>query len=320
MPLTERDLTHVTGINSDEQTVETTLDEMRASLSPAAYAGETMLLNMGPQHPSTHGVLRLMLELDGENVINVIPDIGFLHTGIEKNMEAKTFEKALVMTDRIDYLNNMGNNLAYCLAIEKLCGLDVPERAQYIRVIIAELQRSTVTSYGWAHTLWTSARPACFCIRFREREYILDMFEMVGGQRMMASYIRPGGVWRDLTPEFIPALRKFLGICRRRSTITSTWSPEPDLHRADAGHRGDPGGAGGRLELSGPYLRGSGVNYDVRKAMPYSSYDHFEFDIPLGTHGDVYDRYISPRAGDARVTADHQAGIGQSAQWPIPQQ
>src|SRR5574341_2507067 len=126
MSLSRDELTHVTGILSDEKTVETTLEDLRGKVSEGAFTGETMLLNMGPQHPSTHGVLRLLLELDGENIVSCVPDVGFLHTGIEKNMEAKTYEKALVMTDRIDYLNNLGNNFVYCLAIEKLCDLVVP--------------------------------------------------------------------------------------------------------------------------------------------------------------------------------------------------
>ncbi len=161
-----------------------------------------MLLNMGPQHPSTHGVLRLLLELDGEIVVNCIPDIGFLHTGIEKNMEAKTYIKAEVMTDRLDYLNTVGNNLVYCLAIEKLVDLDVPPRAQAIRVILTELQRIA------SHLVWLGthaldlAAMSVFLYCFRERELILDILEMCGGQRMMTTYIRPGGLWRDVPVEF----------------------------------------------------------------------------------------------------------------------
>src|SRR5574341_1501057 len=141
MSLSRDELTHVTGILSDEKTVETTLEELRGKVSEGAFTGETMLLNMGPQHPSTHGVLRLLLELDGENIVSCLPDVGFLHTGIEKDMESKTYEKALVMADRIDYLNFHGNNLVYSMAVEKLCEIDVPPRAQYLRVIVAELQR-----------------------------------------------------------------------------------------------------------------------------------------------------------------------------------
>src|SRR5210317_2196827 len=177
---------------------EFAFNELRHLVSERAIEGETMLLNMGPQHPSTHGVLRLLLELDGETVVNCIPDIGYLHTGIEKNMEAKSYEKAEVMTDRLDYLNTMGNNLAYCLAVEELVDLDVPERAQAVRVIFTELQRIA------SHLVWLGthaldlAAMSIFLYCFREREYILDLFEMVAGQRMMVSYFRPGGLWRDL--------------------------------------------------------------------------------------------------------------------------
>ena len=293
MTLTEDQLTHVTGIDSDESTIETTLEELRGRVSDAAFSGDTMLLNMGPQHPSTHGVLRLLLELDGENVVNVSPDIGFLHTGIEKNMEAKTYDKALVMTDRIDYLNNYGVELAYCLALEKLVELDVPERAQVIRVIIAELQRLN------SHLVWLGTHildlgaTSLFLYALREREYILDMFEMISGQRMMGSYFRPGGIWRDITPDFKDALKNFLRylpgkiddyerlvtnnpIFRDRTVDIGIIDAETAIN----------------WSVTGPYLRGSGINFDIRKAMPYSGYENYEFDIPIGSNGDVFDRYI----------------------------
>ena len=195
---------------SQVRKLETTLDELKTLFSDKAQTGETMVLNLGPQHPSTHGVLRLILELDGEEVVRCVPDVGFLHTGIEKNMEAKTYLKALVMTDRMDYLNNLGNNHTYCLAIEKLSNIEVPKRAQVIRVICAELQRIA------SHLVWlgTSAMDLnassvlIYC--FRDRENLLDIFEMIGGQRMMTSYIRPGGVWRDVPDEFVPAVNRFL--------------------------------------------------------------------------------------------------------------
>ncbi|HZW04767.1 MAG TPA: NADH-quinone oxidoreductase subunit D, partial [Anaerolineaceae bacterium] len=189
---------------------EVSVDELRHLVSERAMAGETMLLNMGPQHPSTHGVLRLLLELDGEIVLNCIPDIGFLHTGIEKNMEAKTYIKAEVMTDRLDYLNPLGNNLVYCLALEKLCNLDVPPRAQALRVILAELTRIG------SHLLWLGtssldlAAMSVFLYTMREREMIMDIFELVSGARMMTTYIRPGGLWRDVPVEFEDAVRRFL--------------------------------------------------------------------------------------------------------------
>ena len=277
----------------DESQWEGDLETLRGLVSERAFTGETMVLNMGPQHPSTHGVLRVILELEGEQIVNCIPDVGYLHTGIEKTMESKKYEQALVLTDRKDYLNNLGNNLTYCLAIEKLCDLDVPQRAQYMRVILAELSRiqSHLVWLG-THALDLGAMSVMlYC--FRERERILDMFEMLSGQRMMTSYIRPGGLWRDIVPEFEPALRDFLNYFpakvddyERILTENPLWIDRTQgigfISAEDAIRYG----------CSGPVLRGSGVNWDIRKAIPYSSYDHFEFDVPLGQHGDVYDRYM----------------------------
>ena len=185
---------------------EVSTDELKHLVSERALTGETMLLNMGPQHPSTHGVLRLLLELDGETVINCIPDIGFLHTGIEKNMEAKTYIKAEVMTDRADYLNPLGNNLAYSLAVEKLCGIDVPPRAQAIRVILAELTRINSHLVWLGTSVMDLGASSPFLYTMREREIILDIFELVSGARMMTTYIRPGGLWRDVPVEFEDAV------------------------------------------------------------------------------------------------------------------
>src|SRR5574338_19507 len=194
------------------QIEEASIDKYKHLVSERALTGETMLLNMGPQHPSTHGVLRLLLELDGETVVNAIPEIGYLHTGIEKNMEAKTYVKAEVMSDRHDYMKNMGNNLAYCMAVEKLVDLDVPVRAQALRVILAELERIN------SHLVWIGtfgldlAAMSMFLYAFRERESILDIKELISGQRMMTTYFRPGGVWRDVPVEFETAVRNFLKI------------------------------------------------------------------------------------------------------------
>ncbi|HEX7394326.1 MAG TPA: NADH-quinone oxidoreductase subunit D, partial [Anaerolineaceae bacterium] len=191
---------------------ETTIDELRHLVSNRALTGETMLLNMGPQHPSTHGVLRLLLELDGEIIVNCIPDIGYLHTGIEKNMESKTYQKAEVMVDRLDYLNPLGNNLVYCMAVEKLCEIDVPERAEVLRVILTELTRLN------SHLVWLGtdsldlAAMSTFLYTMREREIILDIFEMCSGQRMMTTYNRPGGLWRDVPAEFNSAVRSLMKI------------------------------------------------------------------------------------------------------------
>ncbi len=271
---------------------EVSLDELKHLVSERALTGETVLLNMGPQHPSTHGVLRLLLELEGETVINCIPDIGFLHTGIEKNMEAKTYLKAEVMTDRMDYLNTVGNNLAYCLAIEKLAELDVPPRAQAIRVILAELQRIA------SHLVWLGthaldlAAMSAFLYCFREREMILDILEMCSGQRMMTTFFRPGGLWRDVPAGFEEAVRQFLKIFPSRIDQYESLLTDNPIFMDRTRRIGVISGEDAvRWGMSGPSLRGSGPNYDVRKAQPYSGYEQYDFEIPTGAHGDVYDRY-----------------------------
>lgn len=271
---------------------EVSVDELRHLVSDRAMTGETMLLNMGPQHPSTHGVLRLLLELDGEVVVNVIPDIGFLHTGVEKTAESKNYQQAEVMTDRLDYLNPMGNNLTYCLAVEKLTELDVPARAQAIRVILAELQRIS------SHLLWlgTSALDlgamSMFLYCMRERELVLNIFELVSGQRMMTTFIRPGGLWRDVPVEFEATVRDFLKAMPRRI------KEYDDLLQKNEIFLDRTKGIGiltkedcYQYGLSGPVIRGSGVAHDLRKKQPYSGYDLYDFDIPTHPEGDVYARY-----------------------------
>jgi NADH-quinone oxidoreductase subunit D len=278
---------------TQEEQWEGSLEQLKGLVSERAFTGETMLLNMGPHHPSTHGVLRLLLELDGERIVSAVPDVGYLHTGIEKNIEAKTYEKGVTLSDRMDYLSPVSNNMAFCSAIEKLVELDVPERAQLIRVLVLELQRIA------SHMVWLGTHAidlgamSVLLYAFREREKVLDMLEMLSGQRMMGSYIRPGGVWRDITPDFKPALRKFLDEFPRaiddyQALLEKNplWIDrtqgigviEPELALA--------------WGMTGPSLRGSGVNWDIRKAMPYSGYDTFEFNVPLGEHGDVYDRFL----------------------------
>ncbi len=282
-----------------EQT-EITVDELRHLISDRALEGETMLLNMGPQHPSTHGVLRLLLELDGERIVSCIPDIGFLHTGIEKNMEAKTYEKALVMTDRMDYLNNLGNNLCYILAVEKLVELDVPERANVIRVILAELQRiASHLVFLATHALDLGAM-SVFLYCFREREIILDIFEMCSGARMMTSYFRPGGLWRDVPEGFEAAVREFIDYMPKRIQQYEDLLTNNPLYVDRTKMIGPISGEDAlRMGLSGPPLRAAGIAWDIRKSNPYSGYEHYEFDIPTGTNGDVYDRYIV-RIGEMR--------------------
>ena len=275
------------------QLEEVTLDELKHLVSNRAITGETMMLNMGPQHPATHGVLRLLLELDGEIVINCIPDIGFLHTGIEKNMEAKTYQKAEVMTDRLDYLNTVGNNLAYCLAVEKLVDLDVPPRAQTLRVLLTELQRIA------SHLVWIGthaldlAAMSMFMYTFREREVILDILELVSGQRMMTTYIRPGGVWRDVPVEFEAAVRDFLktfpkrldeyeALLTRNPFILDRLYGIGKLTKEKALNYG----------VTGPILRATGVDWDLRKKRPYMGYEEYEFNVPTRTEGDNYARYL----------------------------
>src|SRR5450755_1919635 len=256
-------------------------------------AAKTMVLNMGPQHPSTHGVLRIALELDGETVLKAVPDCGYLHTRIEKSCEDKTYSQAITLTDRIDYLNPLGNNLVYCMAVEKLLDLEVPKRAQYIRVMMVELQRIS------SHLVWLGTHAidlgamSVFLYCFRERELILDVFEYISGVRMMTSYICPGGLQADLPPKFADKVRAFTSFFPARLqeyhdllTNNQLWLERTKgvglLSAEDAVAFG----------TSGPVLRGSGVVWDIRKAFPYSGYEKFDFDIPIGSNGDVYDRYL----------------------------
>jgi NADH-quinone oxidoreductase subunit D len=278
---------------SDWSLSPVSLDEIKHLVSERAIQGETVLLNMGPQHPATHGVLRVLLELDGEQVVNCIPDVGFLHTGIEKNMEAKTYVKAEVMTDRLDYLNNVGNNLAYCLAIEKLCELDVPPRAQSIRVILTELQRIS------SHLVWLGthgldvAAMSVFLYCFRERENILDILEMCSGQRMMTTYLRPGGLWRDAPVEFEDAVRNFIKIFPARIDEYEALLTKNPLFMERTKKIGVlPPDVALAYGVTGPMLRATGIAHDLRKAQPYSGYEQYDFIVPTRTEGDTYARYL----------------------------
>jgi NADH-quinone oxidoreductase subunit D len=274
---------------------ELSVEELRAKVGTGMDiddAEEHMLLSMGPQHPSTHGVLRLLVELDGETVVNMAPDIGFLHTGIEKNMESKTFTKALVMTDRMDYLSPMTNNMVYIMAVEKLLGIEITPRAQTIRLILAELSRLS------SHLVWLGthaldlAAMSVFLYCFREREYILDIYEMVAGQRMMVSYFRPGGLWRDVPEEFEPAVRRLLDFMPAK---IADYEALLDKNPIFLARTKDVGTISGEQAiawgLSGPSLRGSGVDWDNRRDMPYGGYEAYEFDVPVEQEGDVYARY-----------------------------
>jgi len=251
-----------------------------------------MTINMGPQHPATHGVLRLVLELDGEIIVKAVPHIGHLHRGVEKLAESKTYHQVIPLTDRLDYTNAMGNNLAYVLAVEKLLGIDVPKRAQYLRVMMAELQR-IAAHLIWlgTHVLDIGATTPIF-YTFREREEVLRIFEEVAGGRLTPTYLRIGGVSKDLPDGTTEKIRTFVqtfpGHVREYETLLTQnviWLKRTKeigiFSKEDAINWG----------VTGPTLRGSGVKWDVRKAFPYSSYEEFDFDIPVGTIGDVYDRY-----------------------------
>jgi NADH-quinone oxidoreductase subunit D len=272
---------------------ELTDQDLRNLVSDRALKGETMLLNMGPQHPSTHGVLRLLLELDGEIVINCIPDIGFLHTGIEKNMESKTYAKAEVMTDRMDYLNPIGNNLAYSLAVEKLLDLDVPPRAQAIRVMLAELTRLN------SHLVWVGtsaldlAAMSVFLYAMREREMILDIFELISGARMMTTYVRPGGLWRDTPVEFEDAVRRFLKVIPGRIDEYESLLTKNPLFMDRTRQIGVINAEDcQRWGINGPVIRAAGLPFDMRKVQPYSGYEQYDFEIPCQSGGDIYSRYL----------------------------
>jgi len=283
-----------------EKNLEITVDELRHLVSDRALEGETMLLNMGPQHPSTHGVLRLLLELDGERIVTCVPDIGFLHTGIEKSMETKAYEKALVMTDRMDYLNNLGNNLCYCLAVEKLVDLDVPERAMAIRVLLVELQRiASHLVFLATHGLDTGAM-SIFLYCFREREVILDIFELCSGARMMTSFFRPGGLWRDVPDEFEETVRSFIEYFPKRIKMyEDLLTKNPIYTHRTQGIGGISSEEALKWGLTGPPLRATGLAWDLRKSNPYSGYERYDFDIPVGINGDTYDRY-TVRIGEMR--------------------
>jgi NADH-quinone oxidoreductase subunit D len=272
---------------------EVSVDELRHLVSDRALRGETMLLNMGPQHPSTHGVLRLLLELDGEIVVNCVPDIGFLHTGVEKNMESKMYQKAEVMTDRLDYLNPLGNNLVFCLAVEKLCQIDVPPRAEVMRVILAELVRIN------SHLVWMGtsgldlAAMSVFLYTMREREKILDIFELISGARMMTTYIRPGGLWRDVPVEFEKAVRDLMAILPQRIDEYERLLTTNQLFLERTKGIGVINTEQAlQWGISGPALRATGMPYDMRKNVPYSGYEQYDFDIPTNPDGDIFSRYI----------------------------
>jgi NADH-quinone oxidoreductase subunit D len=275
----------------------------------------TLILNMGPQHPSTHGVLRLVLEIDGETVVRVRPEIGFLHTGIEKTCEAKFYQQVVPLTDRIDYLCPMTNNLTYCLAVEKLLGLEIPPKAQWMRVLMNELTRIN------SHLVWLGTHAmdlgamTVFLYCFREREDVLRFFEMVSGQRMMTSYFRIGGIALEPPLGFFDKVKKFAdrfpgnvdeyeGLLTGNPIFVMRTKGVAHLSAEDAIAMG----------ACGPTLRGSGVDIDLRRDAPYTGYENFKFKVPVRTEGDVFARYLC-RVAELRESI----GIVQQALAGMPE-
>jgi NADH-quinone oxidoreductase subunit D len=287
-------------------------------VAPPPGISRRMTLNMGPQHPSTHGVLRVVLELDGETIISAIPDIGFLHTGIEKECEVKTWQQAVTLTDRVDYLANLSNNLVYALAVEKLIGdIEIPPRAQWMRVMMAEFSRLN------SHLVWLGTHAldigamTVFFYCFREREDILRILEMFSGQRMMTSYIRIGGLalepprgWQHAVAKFINAFPSKVDEYEELLDNNPIWkvrtqgvgfAPLEDL--LDLG-------------VTGPMIRAAGIKWDIRKDEPYSSYEQFDFNIPTRTENDVYARYrvrLEEMRQSARIIKQAVEGMPEGA-------
>ena len=252
-----------------------------------------MILNMGPQHPSTHGVLRVLLEIDGETIVRIMPDIGFLHTGIEKTCEAKFYQQVVPLTDRIDYLCPMTNNLCYVLAVEKLLGLEIPPKAQWMRVLMNELTRIN------SHLVWLGTHAmdigalTVFLYCFREREEVLKMFEMVSGQRMMTSYFRVGGIALEPPLGFFERVREFAGrFPEKVDEYENLLTGNPIFLMRTKGVAKLSAEDAIALGATGPTLRGSGVDIDLRRDMPYSGYENFKFKVPVAQEGDVFARYM----------------------------
>jgi NADH-quinone oxidoreductase subunit D len=269
------------------------LIELEPTQAPPPRGPRRMMLNMGPQHPSTHGVLRVEIELDGETIVSAQPDIGFLHTGIEKEFEAKTYQQGITLTDRIDYLANLSNNFCYSLAVERLLGIEIPRRAQWMRVMLVELTRLN------SHLVWLGTHAidigamSMFLYCMREREDILRIFEMFSGQRMMTSYIRIGGLALEPPRGWQQRVRKFI------DAFPSKIDEYEDLLTNNRIWVGRTKGVGYMsledmldLGVTGPMIRAGGLAWDARKENPHSSYHEFDFEIPTRKESDVYARYL----------------------------
>ena len=252
-----------------------------------------MVLNMGPQHPATHGVLRLVVEIDGEIIVRLYPEVGYLHTGIEKTCEAKFYQQVIPMTDRVNYLDPLSNNLCYCLAVEKLLALEIPAKAQWIRVLLTELSRIN------SHLIWLGTHAmdigalTVFLYTFREREEILRLFEAVAGQRMMTSYFRIGGLALEPPLGFLDRVQAFIKTFPEKIDEYSnllTGNPIFVNRLKGVGYLSAADAIA--LGVTGPPLRASGVDIDLRRDMPYSSYEKFQFKVPVSQDGDVWARYV----------------------------
>jgi NADH-quinone oxidoreductase subunit D len=255
---------------------------------------QELQINIGPQHPSTHGVFRMTVTVDGETIVDLEPVFGYLHRNHEQIAEASTYIQSMPYTDRLDYFNSMANNYAYALAVEQLAGIEVPQRANYIRALMNELTRilNHATAIGFLlNDMGAWQTPLAFGMR--EREKILDLFEMASGARMMCNYFRFGGVWRDLPPEFMPQLKQLMVALPTFFDEFDRLLRENEILRVRAIDVGVlPKELAAAYSVTGPVLRASGIGYDIRKAEPYGIYGELDFDVPIGSVGDVYDRYL----------------------------
>jgi NADH-quinone oxidoreductase subunit D len=254
---------------------------------------DKFVLNIGPSHPATHGVLRVLVQLDGETIVHAEPIIGYLHTSMEKFAEYKTYHQAETITDRMDYVAGASNNLGYILAVEKLCGVKAPKRAEYVRVILAEFTRIS------SHLVWLATHAVDlgalteFLYCFRERELILDIIETVTGQRMTPSFFRVGGLAMDIHNDFVDKTRSFIKIFPEKINEYEALLTKNKIWLERTKNLGIISAESAiNFALTGPSLRGSGVKYDVRKVNPYSGYEDFDFEVPIGDNGDTYDRYV----------------------------
>lgn len=253
---------------------------------------EIMTLNMGPQHPSTHGVLRLVIELDGETITKIDPDMGYLHRGVEKLSEHRTYHQTLPLTDRLDYLAPMSNNLGYILTVEKLLGIEVPERARVIRVIMNEMARLQ------SHLVWLATHAldigamTVFLYAFREREVVMETYELISGARMTSNFFRAGGLSQDVPPEFEKKVRDFVSTLPGYiDTYEGLLTNNPIWRKRTIGNGVISAEDATDIGITGPALRGSGVDFDLRRDIPYCGYEKYQFKVPTGKNCDTFDRY-----------------------------